>query len=440
MIKVLVFILCIFANIAQAKLFGAQEFYLDNGLQVVVVPNHKAPVVKLMLWYKVGSVDEPMGKGGLAHLLEHLMFRGTKKVKGSKFNDIINNHGGESNAFTSHDFTAYHEFMDISRLEVALALEADRMQNLDISDEAFSAERKIVFQERKQRVSNNPFARFGEVLEKTLWQNNPYSEPITGTEEEINSLTKEDAISFYNTYYSPDNAVLVLAGDIDVKTAKKVVKKYFAYISPKKQNLPKINFENVQNASFVLTQQSEEIKQERYINKYIIPSCFDNKEQTFALMLFSNYFGKTTNGYLQKNYVLTNKVLSAKAVYNWLRRGQGAFSITAIPNNDTSDIKELMDTALSEAINSFDEKALNDEKQKILSSLVYLQDNPQEAAYIVGQFSALGFSISDIENYDKYIENIKLEDVKRAVENMMNNSTNIRAFLKPLNPKGEADE
>ena len=117
----------------EPAIFGAQDFTLDNGLKVVVIPNHKAPVVKLMLWYKVGSVDEPLGKGGLAHLLEHLMFRGTKKVKGSSFNDIIEAHGGDSNAFTSHDFTVYHEFLDISRLEVALALEADRMQNLQIN-------------------------------------------------------------------------------------------------------------------------------------------------------------------------------------------------------------------------------------------------------------------------------------------------------------------
>ena len=137
---------------AEAKLFDVTEFYLDNGMQVIVIPNSKAPIVKQMVWYKAGSVDEPLGKGGLAHLLEHLMFRGTEKVPGSEFNDIVTNNGGVMNAFTSQDFTAYHEFVDVSRLELVMFLEADRMKNLNITPEAFEKERDIVYQERKQVV------------------------------------------------------------------------------------------------------------------------------------------------------------------------------------------------------------------------------------------------------------------------------------------------
>lgn len=440
MIRILFFLLCFFASGVQAKLFGAQEFYLDNGLQVVVVPNHKAPVVKVMLWYNVGSIDEPIGKGGLAHLLEHLMFRGTKKVKGSTFNDIINTHGGDSNAFTSHDFTVYHEFMDVSRLEVALALEADRMENLDISDEAFQTERKIVFQERKQRVANNPFARFGEILDKTLWQNNPYSEPVTGLEEEINNLTKENAVSFYNQYYSPDNAILVLAGDIDLMTAKKVVQKYFAKIKPKQHKIGAVKFENLSNTSFELIHKMPEIKQARYINRYVVPHFSKDLKKTFALMLFSNYFGETDNSYLQQNYVLNNRLLAAQSSYSPFRRGQGVFSISAVPDNDYGNIKEMMDNAILDALQSFTKEKLDKEKQKVLSSLVYLQDDPEEAAYIVGQFTALGFSLNDIENYAQYIKDVEIDDVENAVRQMLKKSAKISAFLLPLNENGEDDE
>ncbi len=438
MIKVIVFLFCFFVSVAQAKLFDIQEFYLENGLRVLVVPNHKAPVVKLMLWYKVGSVDEPLGKGGLAHLLEHLMFRGTKKVKDSDFNNIITAHGGSNNAFTSHDFTVYYEFLDISRLEVALALEADRMQNLLISDEAFETERKIVLQERKQRVSNSPFARFNEVLEHTLWQKNPYSRPITGLETEINSLTKEDAIAFYNNYYSPDNAVLILAGDIELDVAKRVVGKHFSKISNKNKNNNLVEFTETPNTSFRITQQAEEIKQARYIKKYIMPNYKNNMQQTFALMLFSNYFGETENSYLARKYVLTNKLIAAQSNYSAFKRGQNNFVISVVPNENL-DIEDMVEEALLSALNDFTEEKLEEEKKKILASLVYLQDDPETSASIVGSFAALGFSVEDIENYAQYIKDVKLDDVKDAVSFLQMKSTNVKAWLLPYVIKGDND-
>ncbi len=439
MLKVLVFILCFFISTADARIFGAQDFILDNGFKVVVIPNHKAPVIKLMLWYKVGSVDEPLGKGGLAHLLEHLMFRGTKKVKGSSFNDIIEAHGGNSNAFTSHDFTVYHEFLDISRLEVALALEADRMQNLQIDDEAFETERKIVFQERKQRISNNPFAGFSEILNQTLWQNNPYARPVTGLEDEILSITKEDVISFYDTYYSPDNAVLVLSGDIDVVTARKLVNKYFQSIPNKKNKPEKVEFNVVKNSSFKVEQKLEDIKQPRYIKKYIINETDKDFNHILPLMLFSNYFGETDNSYLKRNYVLTGKMIAASSSCDTFNRGQGTFAISVVSDN-ISNVEEVVNTALLEALSSFGEKQLEEEKKKILSSLVYMQDDPESMALIMGRFYALGFPISKIESYAEYVKGVSLEDINRAVRYMVRLSTNIRAFLLPTEDKEQNNE
>ena len=193
----------------------------------MVIPNHKAPIVKHMVWYKAGSADEPHGRGGTAHLLEHLMFRGTKKVKDGKFNDIVNRNGGESNAFTSLDYTAYHQFWDISRLELAMFLEADRMQNLRITPEAFAKERDIVYQERRQVVDNNPLSYFGESLRKLLWQNHPYGLSVGGTPEDIMAITQADVEDYYQRFYAPNNAILVLAGDIDVPTAKVLAEKYY---------------------------------------------------------------------------------------------------------------------------------------------------------------------------------------------------------------------
>lgn len=183
-----------------AELFGLSSFVLDNGMQVLVIPNHKAPIIKHMVWYKAGSVDEPRGKGGTAHLLEHLMFRGTRKVKDGVFNDLISRNGGESNAFTSLDYTAYHQELDISRLELAMFLEADRMQNLKITPEAFAKERDIVFQERKQVVDNNPLSYFGESMRKLLWQDHPYALSVGARRKILWRLRKRTLNVFMNSF------------------------------------------------------------------------------------------------------------------------------------------------------------------------------------------------------------------------------------------------
>lgn len=431
MLRILVFVLCLFTGIAQAKFLDVKEFYLDNGLQVIVIPNHKAPVIMQMLWYKVGSVDEPLGKGGMAHLLEHLMFRGTNKVKDSEFNDIVKKYGGETNAYTTHDFTVYHEFIDVSKLEVTLALEADRMQNLNISDEAFETERKIVLQERKQRIANNPYARFNEVVNKTLWQDNPYARPVSGTEDEINSITKEDIINFYKQYYSPNNAVLVLAGDITFEQARQLSEKYFGKIKASKINVKDVIVSEIKNTSFEVKQFMEEIKNPRYVIKYIVPNTVKNPQMFYALMLFSNYLGETENSYLNENLVLTEKVISVQSYYDGLNRGNDTLTISAIPNNNVNQIDKIIRKALEEAFNKFDNEELEKQKKKVLSSLIYLKDNPQDAAYIVGNFAALGLDINEIINYDEKIAKISLGDVQKAFADMISNNTVITAVLLP---------
>ena len=177
---------CAFACDAKAlEAFKINDFFLDNGLQVIVVENHKAPIVKQMLFYKTGSADEKKMKGGIAHLLEHMMFRGTSRVRGQNFNKILEENGVESNAFTSQDVTAYHQLADVSKLELIMYLEADRMKNLALKNDDFLTEREIVFQERKQRVDNNPAAKFFEKLNNLLWQDHPYANPVTGLDYEI---------------------------------------------------------------------------------------------------------------------------------------------------------------------------------------------------------------------------------------------------------------
>ncbi len=423
---------------ARAKLFKADEFYLDNGLRVIVNENHKAPIAKLMLWYKVGSMDEAVGKGGLAHLLEHLMFRGTLKVPDSGLNEIMLENGIENNAFTNRDFTVYHALCDISRLELVMALEADRMSDLKITDEAFAGEQKIVYQERQQRVENNSQSKFSEEVGKILWLGTPYEHPVSGTLEEINALTKEDALSFYKNYYTPSNAVLVISGDVDISQIKTLAEKYYGKIE--KRNALRtgaFTFLNKNGGSISIKKEMPHIESRKISISYIIPSVLENPKSAFALNLFSSYLGESGNSYFQKNLVQKNKVLMAGSDVSISSRGSGVFAVFALPleaQDDNSSI-ELLEKTISEALSSLTQDKLETEKKKTLSSLVYVDDNPEDSAYIIGELASLGLSLSQIEDYADNINEVTLDDIKTAVIHMLKGSKKVIAVLAPKEGK-----
>lgn len=422
---------------AQAKLFNGETFYLDNGLQVIVIPNHKAPIVKHMLWYKSGSVDERPGRGGSAHLLEHLMFRGTRKIPGTRFNDLMEENGAESNAFTGQDMTAYHQLLDISRLELAMFLEADRMRGLEVSDKDFGLERKIVFEERLQRIDNNPAAYFGEALRRSLWQEHPYARPVSGTAEEILQLTRQDIEDFYKTYYAPNNAVLVLAGDIDVPTARRLAEKYYGGLKKQKLPAPKEfpKLENSFNAKLRMSRPN--IKSVRAGRNFAAPSYNVRPEEVYALSVLSAYMGEGETSKLHKKLVLRDKkALTAETAYNPAARSYGNFSIGAVPAPGVSpeDLLDSLDKAWAEALAELSVDEVEKTKQRMLAGLVYLRDNPEDAAYIAGAMTVAGVSWEEIENQENAIKQVTYKDVLKAAR-VLQNSPQVTGILEP--EKGE---
>ncbi len=403
-------------------MFDLQEFQLENGLQVFVVENHRAPIVKQLLLYKTGAKDEPLNKGGVAHLLEHLMFRGTKKVPDSSYNDIMAQNGAEDNAFTTRDLTGYHQLVDVSRLELAMALEADRMENLNFSKKAFEKERQIVFEEREQRVSNNPKARFSEDFNKIFWNNHPYGKPVTGTETEIKNLTAEDVYAFYKAFYTPQNAVLVLAGDIDLPTAKTLVQKYYSTVAnrPNHQTVENVSASADGSSNFKLTQTKKEISAPQLVKQYLVPSLHEDPKTAYALMILASYLGEGDNSFLNRTLVLTGKMAGAGASYDALATAGNVFTINALlyDNADAEKAEALIDKTLVEAFQKFDAKALENEKIKMLAGLVYVRDNPEETAMLVGSMAALGMSADEIENYEQNIRDVDLSDMKAAMEKL----------------------
>lgn len=436
----LFYFLCflLFATPSQAKLFELSEFVLPNQMRLIVIPNHKAPIVKHMVWYKVGAVDEEIGKGGSAHLLEHLMFRGSKNIKGADFNQILQTNGAESNAFTSQDFTAYHQNLDISRLELAMFLEADRMKNLVIQPQDFEVERAIVFQERQQVVENNPFAPFIETMRRGLWQEHPYSRPISGTQTEILDLELDDVLSIYNKYYLPNNAVLIISGDIEPEKAYDLAVKYYGQIPTKnlekEKEWPKI----IDNTKLKLNMKLPRVEMARIIRNYAVPSFNSDKQKIYAYMLLSQYLGESETSELYKKLVIEQKLaVSVSSSYSYAARGMGNFEIAATPRYgvETSQLQLALDAAVVEAIQNLDAKKLELVKNKRLAGLVYLKDNPFDAAYIVGQLASVGMSKEEIENYPEMIKKVSLKEVKAAAEQLFEHSAMIDGVVEPLKGK-----
>ncbi|MEC9402901.1 MAG: pitrilysin family protein, partial [Pseudomonadota bacterium] len=208
-----------------------ESFTLDNGLQVVVIPDRRAPVVTHMIWYKVGSADEPEGQSGVAHFLEHLMFKGTHDHPNGEFSKMVADRGGQENAFTSTDYTAYFQKVAKQHLPLMMKLEADRMENLVLSDEVVTPERDVVLEERRMRVDSEPGSRLQEALNSITFVNHPYGSPVIGWQSEIEALNKEAAIAFYDRFYTPNNAVVVIAGDVDVDAVRKLAQETYGKVA-----------------------------------------------------------------------------------------------------------------------------------------------------------------------------------------------------------------
>src|ERR671929_832915 len=225
---------------ADASSFGRTEgsgpnlssFTLDNGLDVIVVPDHRAPVVTHMIWYRNGSADDPIGQSGIAHFLEHLMFKGTEKHPAGEFSQVVSALGGQENAFTSFDYTAYFQRVAREHLKTMMEFEADRMTGLVLDDAVVAPERDVVLEERRMRVETDPAAQLSEAMATALFVHHPYGNPIIGWMHEIETLDREHALAYYRRFYTPENAILVVAGDVVEEEVRRLADRTYGRVAP----------------------------------------------------------------------------------------------------------------------------------------------------------------------------------------------------------------
>ncbi|MEL6794708.1 MAG: pitrilysin family protein, partial [Pseudomonadota bacterium] len=259
---------------------NVSSFTLENGMQGVVIEDNRAPVVTHMVWYRVGAADEPPGKSGIAHFFEHLMFKGTDEIPEGAFSKLVAENGGQDNAFTSFDFTGYFQRIASDRLELVMKMEADRMTDLRLTEALVAPERDVVLEERNQRTENNPGSLFGEQMDAAMYQNHPYGVPVVGWKSEIEGLTLQDALDFYDRWYGPDNAILVVAGDVSVEEVKRLAEIHYGPI-PAKGIAPRVRpAEPPHRAARRLEMVDPRVRQHYVFRRYLTPSRRTGGDET----------------------------------------------------------------------------------------------------------------------------------------------------------------
>ncbi|WP_207457998.1 pitrilysin family protein [Azospirillum sp. SYSU D00513] len=425
---------------AEKGVFFPESFTLSNGMEVVVINNPRVPVVTHMVWYKAGAADEERGKSGIAHFLEHLMFKGTKEVPAGAFSRIVAKNGGRDNAFTSWDYTAYYQNVARDRLELVMRMEADRMANLQLTDEAVYPERDVIVEERRQRVENEPDDRIGEQFNATLYVHHPYGTPIIGWPQEIRSLTREMAEDWYKTWYAPNNAVLVVSGDITVDELRPLAAKYYGVIPARE--LPKrdrVEEPPISAARRVILT-DEEVRQPSIRRAWHAPSYRTDKDgHAYALQVLSEIMSGGSTSRLYRNLVVEQRVATSA----YLGYGPNSWDDTSVVAGATPAAGVPMDKleqALEEQIRRVVEQGVTAEevataKKRMLAEAAYARDSLTGPAQALGAAIATGQTIDDVENWPVRIDAVTAEQVNAAARAVLGQDNHVTGLLLPPKDK-----
>lgn len=426
---------------------NTSEFKLANGMQVVVIPDHRAPVVTHMVWYKVGAADEPKGVSGIAHFLEHLMFKSTDKIPLGEFSKIVSRLGGQDNAFTGQDITAYFQRISKDRLKTVMEMEADRMVNLKLTEKEVSTERDVILEERRSRIENNPGAIMSEQMNATLFYSHPYGIPVIGWEHEMAALSREDALRFYKRYYAPNNAVLVVAGDVTVDEVKSLAEQTYGKLSANpdvesNRSRPK---DPPQRSARRVEYRDARAGKASFHRDYVVPSYVTAKPgEAEALDLLMKITGDGVTSRLYKNLVVEQKIASsAGGNYSGSGLDSGEISIYAIAGKgiDLKTVEAAIDKVLAGvAENGVTEAELARAKSSYLAEYVYENDDQSSLARRYGWSLAIGRSVKDVENWPDEISKVTLKDIQEVAKKYLDLRRSVTGYLMPENTPNASEK
>ncbi|MGB1234298.1 MAG: M16 family metallopeptidase [Planktomarina sp.] len=411
-------------------------FDLDNGMKVVVIEDHRSPVVVHMVWYKVGSADEPAGTSGIAHYLEHLMFKATANLESGELSATVAANGGSDNAFTSYDYTAYFQRVAADRLETMMRMEADRMVNLRLVEGDIATERDVVIEERNQRTENSPGALFNEQLRASQFLNHRYGVPIIGWQHEMVDMSLQDAVTFYDAHYAPNNAVLVVAGDVEPDAVKVLAEQYYGVIpinpAIMERDRPQ---EPKQLSARRLVLNDERVAQPYVTRTYLAPERDPGAQETAAALVYLAELlgGSQATSVLGKALQFdTQQAIYTSAFYSGRSLDDTTFGFVAVPAEGVSlqEIEDAVDVVIADFMQTgVDLAAFDRIKSQVRAGEIYGLDSVQSQARKYGAALTSGLTVQDVQDWPEVLQAVTPEDVMKAAELVFQDNNSVTGWL-----------
>lgn len=429
------------ASTAHAQVFNPTTFELDNGMQIVVIENHRAPVITHMVWYKVGAADEPAGKSGIAHYLEHLMFKGTDTRASGEFSEIIANLGGRENAFTSHDYTGYFQTIAPRHLGLMMELEADRMTGLILTDDIIEPERRVILEERRSRTENNPRSLLSEQVAAATYLNHPYRLPVIGWAHEIESLSRADLESFYETWYAPNNAVLVVSGDVDPEEVFRLARETYGKVEARTLPPRFRPVEPPQLAPREVVMRDARVDQPAWSRRYLAPSYVaGDNEHAYALELLAEIIGGGATGRIYRSIVVDQSLAASAGA--WYSPGDLDLTTFGLwfsprPGVAVDTVRDALEDQIANLIkDGITADELKRAKQRLIDSAIFARDSVGGPARVLGAALASGQTVADVEAWPDRIRAVTVEQVDAAAREVFNENRSTTGVLLPA--KGDS--
>lgn len=424
---------------------GVSSFQLGNGMDVVVIPDHRAPVVTQMVWYRVGAADEPEGRSGIAHFLEHLMFKGTSTHPTGEFSAKVASIGGQENAFTSSDYTAYYQQVAPEALKMVMEFESDRMLNLVLTPEVIVPERDVVLEERRMRVDSSPRAQLGEEANATLFYNHPYRRPIIGWQQEIAQLDLDDALNFYHQYYTPNNAILVVTGDVTPETVRELALETYGKLPKRAEITDRIRpQEPEKHSARVVTLRDARVTEPSFSQSWLVPSYVNAKARAQegdaeALDLLGEILGGSIRSRLYQNLIVDQGIAaSAGAYYRGDSLDDGVFTLYGSPRGDAT--LEQVEAAVTAEINRLvaegvSELELKQARNRFLKAVIFARDSQTGMARIYGSTLAVGQDVASVQEWPDRIRAVTAEQIQDVAKRYLQPQIAVTSYLLPLENK-----
>ncbi|RMI14772.1 M16 family metallopeptidase [Sinorhizobium meliloti] len=420
-----------------------ENFMLSNGMQVVVIPDHRVPVVTQLIMYKVGAADDPPRKSGIAHFLEHLMFKATKQHPAGEFKAKIAEVGGEQNAFTSRDFTGYYQVVTPEALSTVMEFEADRMRNLVLSDAVIMSERNVILEERRSRVEASPKALLDEEIGATQYQNHPYRVPVIGWMHEMEQLDRGNAMAFYDRYYTPNNAILVVAGDVDIAAVGELAEETYGTI-PRRELPPRVRpQEPEQNTKRTVALTDPRVTVPSFQKSWLTVSYRTAEAgEIEALKLLAETLGGGPRSRFYQELVVKRGIASSVRANFGDPLDASSFTVSALPRGDAKI--ETVEDAIDAEIRKIAEAGVTDvelesAKNRLVRSWTFARDSQMGMAALYGTALATGRTVQDVQNWPERVRAVTPKEVQAVAIKYLKSERSVAGYLLPPEDASSGD-